>query len=81
LYKFRVRAKNAINWGPYSSEVTFIPAEAPSTMASLTTSNDGTNVKIMWTAPDNNGASITAYKIKIRHSDGTYVEDTTYCNG
>jgi hypothetical protein len=58
-----------------------IPAEAPTTMDPLSTVNDGTNVKIIWTAPANNGATITAYKILIRKADGSYIEDTTYCNG
>jgi hypothetical protein len=39
-------------------------------MAAVTTTNVGTNVKIAWTAPSGNGASIVAYKILIRESDG-----------
>lgn len=58
-----------------------MPAEAPDQMSSVTTVNDGTNVKISWTAPANNGAAITAYKIQIQAVDGTtYLEDSTYCN-
>jgi len=38
----------------------------PATPAAPTTSFDGTNVIVRWTAPDNGGSTITAYTIKIR---------------
>ena len=38
-------------------------------------------IKIAWTAPSNNHVAIDAYQILIITSLGTYVEDTTNCNG
>jgi hypothetical protein len=53
-------------------------------MNTLTTSiysADG-NVKIQWDEPDNNGESITAYKIEIQHKDGTtWIENLASCDG
>lgn len=81
-YKFRLRAKNALGWGDYSSITTMTPYAAPSQMTAVTTTVVGSNVQISWTAPTSNGASITAYKILIAQSDGSaYTETTAYCDG
>jgi len=52
-------------------------------MATVTTSIDSVTggVKIQWTAPASNSETITKYLIEIRKSDGTFLEDTTNCNG
>jgi len=81
-YKFRVRAKNIFGWGPYSGNLTVVPASVPATMAAVTVAVDNVYAKISWTQPAINGATITAYKIVIAQSDGTtYTESTTYCDG
>lgn len=49
-----------------------------------TVTNSGTNVRIEWIAPNNNGAAITQYKIEILQNslDGTsYYTQLTYCDG
>lgn len=82
LYKFRLRAENALGWGPYSTVVSMTPSGVPSQMAAVTTAVVGSSVKISWTPPTTNGATITAYKIVIVTNGGTvYLEDTTYCDG
>jgi len=43
-----------------------LAAQIPSTPAAPTTSFDGTNVIVTWTAPNNGGSAITAYTIKIQ---------------
>lgn len=51
-------------------------------MAIISTSLIGTNVRISFTAPNNNGKPIDKYQILILQSDGlTYTEDTTDCDG
>jgi hypothetical protein len=66
-YKFRVRALNKHGWGPYSANATVRAANVPSAPApgSVTTSNSTLWVVIKWTAPFNNGLTITSYKIEI----------------
>lgn len=81
-YKFRVRAKNAINFGDYSAEVTLTPSAKPSTMTAPVITLDEPYAKISWSAATNNGADITAYTITIMQSDDTtFTEETTYCDG
>lgn len=50
-------------------------------MSPVTTSMNGANLKITWTSPSNGGSSISSYKINILQSDGTYSENTGYCDG
>jgi hypothetical protein len=81
-YLFRVRAKNDFGWGAYSNEVTLTAADVPDQMVLATTEieSDG-DVKISWTAPSDNGADITAYKIEIFSQSSTWLEETTNCDG
>jgi hypothetical protein len=81
-YQFRLSAKNIYGWGVYSEIVAIVASSAPSQMQVVTTSVVGTNVRIQWTPPAGNGASITGYDIEIRQSDGTtFSEETTGCDG
>ena len=45
------------------------------------TAASGTDVTITWTAPDDNEDALTGYSVKIRQSDGVYLEDTANCDG
>lgn len=45
------------------------------------TAISGTDVTITWSAPSDNGSSITGYTVKLGKSDGTFAEDTALCNG
>lgn len=57
-------------------------AQVPETPAAPTTSINGSNVLIKWTAPFFGGSSITAYTVTIMKSDGaTYVADAGNCDG
>lgn len=51
-------------------------------MQVVTTSVQGTSVRIQWAAPATNGATLTAYEIVVLQKDGTtYSQDLTSCNG
>ena len=65
-YVFRYRISNVFGWSTaYSPEVTIISAMPPDTPATVTTSIEGSYVKIVWVAPDNNYAAISSYQITI----------------
>jgi len=66
-YRFRLRARNNIDWSDYSEEVTLTPVDVPVQMATLTTEMVSTNVKVTWTAPFSNGLTILEYKIMIKN--------------
>lgn len=84
--QFRVRAKNALGWGPWS-DVTAVAASAvPAQMSVVTTEIDAAadplSVTISWTAPDDNSDAISSYHILILKADGVeYAEETTNCDG
>ncbi len=63
--------------------LTTIAAAVPTTIVTVASSNEGTEVKITWSAtPSNGGSAVTGYRIKIVQSDdSTYTEQTTYCDG
>jgi hypothetical protein len=80
-YKLRVRAQNDLGVGLYSPILSVIPSSVPSQMTAAVTTVESVYVKIAWTAPDTNGAAITAYKIFIKDSTGAYLEETSFCPG
>jgi hypothetical protein len=84
-YQFRVRAKNALGWGDWSSIGTVAASAAPSEMAAVTTQIDPADalaVEISWTAPTNNYDALTEYEVLILQSDGvTYAEEPATCDG
>ena len=83
LYQFKHRAHNIFGAGTHSSVTTIKAATKPDVMvAPVTAVAAGSNVRISWVAPDDRGDTITAYIIQIQTSvAGTYVNDTTNCNG
>lgn len=70
-YKFRVRARNIHGWGLWSDVVTEIASGLPETPVPVTVHIINLDVKIAWTAPNANFATITAYEITIVHSDAS----------
>jgi hypothetical protein len=38
-------------------------------------------LKINWTAPSSNSATINGYEVYIANSTGTFLNESTYCNG
>jgi large repetitive protein len=63
-YQFKVRAKNIHGFGSFSSVATIVASSVPDTPSTVTTAYDSNgDVVVTWTAPDNNGAAITAYYV------------------
>lgn len=60
-YAYRVAARNKYGAGPYSAEISVLAAEAPDTPSPATTAGETIYVKISWTAPASNHATIDAY--------------------
>ena len=83
LNYYTIKANNK-----YGNQTTASPATAgikgtsvPATPAMPTLTEDGTSVSIVWTAPDSNYDTITAYKVFIITFTGSYVESTAACDG
>ena len=82
IYKFRYRARNVFGWGEFSEQGDVLAAAEPDKMDQVTVTLIGTDVKIAWTPPEENGSPITAYKIEIQTQDPlAYEEELTYCDG
>jgi chitodextrinase len=86
-YTYRVRAYNVAGWGNYSTEKSATPYTTPNAPSAPSVSpGNGQNV-ITWTAPANNGSTITKYELKrgdtVLKSDitGTTYTDTGLSNG
>lgn len=91
-YRFRLRANNALGWGLVGPELAVTPSSSPDIMATVTTSVEAVNLRLVWAAPPPRGAALTAYRIMInlgptyvnsgnRHTDGDFVEESLYCPG
>lgn len=60
----------------FSTEVSVTLADIPAVMDIVTTSIDSTNVKVVWTKPDDSSNTITGYHLRFKNSAGSYVADT-----
>jgi hypothetical protein len=81
-YKFKYRAVNIHGPGPFSVESLFFASTTPDQLDPAVTSLYNQTVTIAWNpTPNDHKQSVTAYRVKIRNKAGTYVEDTTICNG
>lgn len=81
-YQFRVRARNSLGWGEYSSAATVKAATRPDQMAGLTTELDAATggVKVTLVAPSDNSETISAYKVEFAHG-ASWSEASTACDG
>jgi hypothetical protein len=80
-YRFKLMAGNDVGWGPMSpdSEVVVMGATKPSVpIAPEVDNSTKTNSSLMlqWSAPADNGAVITSYRIRMKEADGTVVSTT-----
>lgn len=83
-YKFRVIAHNVHGWADELSEIaSFQAAQKPDQPLAVTTTLSNLNVRIAWTAPNDNFKAITKYEVLIEDTDasGNFVSDVTYCDG
>ena len=84
IYKFKVSTRNSIGIGALSSEFTIVAATIPSSPAAPSTAYDGVSdsVTIDFNPPtDDGGLTITGYLISIQHSDSSWSQETTNCDG
>lgn len=84
-YSFRWKAVNIYGTSDSSPTVGILAATVPDAPATAeVTVSDSGNVKVSWTEPINTGGAsvaITDYIVKIVTSTGSYVEDTSLCDG
>lgn len=80
-YKFRYRASNKHGWGEYSEISSILAADIPQQAASVETKIENRYVKVSWAYPNDNSAPILEYSIQIRNKAGSYILESTYCNG
>jgi hypothetical protein len=66
-YQVRVRAKNAIGWGPLSDVLTIKAATWPENASTMSTVIDELSggLQISWTKPFDNAEEITRYQFMI----------------
>ncbi len=77
------RAQNIFGWSLFSPSVEVTTMSEPHATNLPVTEVFEANVKISWELPYSGGYNvpITGYKIMIKRKDGTFIEDTTNCNG
>lgn len=81
-YEFTIESQNSVGYSDPSEILTILHAIPPEVPATPTTSNNGQEIVITWSAPANNGDEIDSYQILIRQSDGlTFTEELVTCDG
>lgn len=81
-YEFKVEAKNEYGYSVYSETITLLAAYIPEVPTSVTTEIDGTQVKVLWSLPSDNGSPITAYKVFVQEvGTSTYTLENSDCDG
>ena len=79
---FRAKAHNIHGWGELSEPLTVVASTMPDQPEPPVISIEDLNVKISWSAPNNNYAQISSYIIKIANeAKDSFEEQTTYCDG
>ena len=80
-YGFKVQARTIHGLGAYSDELLLLCAIAPYAPPAPVTSVQGGLAVIEWFAPNTNGSPITGYEIYIKSQAGSFVQESTECNG
>jgi hypothetical protein len=83
VYQFRYRVRNKFGWSNlYSPLLTAITATIPSMVEAPTfTIVNELNVRIQWVKPYDGGSQIKSYTLVFKQKDGSFSQDSTYCNG
>ena len=77
-----MRAHNLHGWGDWSDTTIILSTGVPDQPAQPVTAISNIYVRVTWTDPDHNFEAIDAYRILLRHSDGTsYSEELENCDG
>lgn len=82
-YQVRVYAQNRYGTGPVSLAATIKAAREPGEVSqpSMSSTANGLDVDLAWTAPTDNQQALTAYRILILEADGDYSEQIPECDG
>ena len=80
IYQVRYRAKNIFGWSEYSDTSQIKTIMQPEPVASVSSTQEGTNVIFTWAIPNARGASITHYNLMVAANSGDLVQHETYCN-
>lgn len=80
-YQFKIKARNLVGYSTFSSILTIIAAEIPTTPVAPSTQINGANVLISWTKPNSNGNDLTGYSVYIQKKDTTWALDLVNCDG
>ena len=82
-YQFRVRARNNLGWGAFSTWAAVDAANRPGKMAAVTSELDPATggIKFSWVAPDDGKSAITAYTLEIAYGSGpSWSTETVSCD-
>jgi hypothetical protein len=81
-YAFKVQARNSVDLGDLSTEISILAAQIPDQPSAPTTTIDGSDAIVTWDFPDIRGSPITAYTITLRESDDlTFTTSLVTCDG
>jgi hypothetical protein len=81
-YEFKVEARNEFGYSEYSSTLSLLAAYIPEVPTNVATNMDGSQVRVSWTLPSDNGSPITSYKVYIQEvGTSTYTLENTDCDG
>ena len=77
-YDVRIRVTNAVGSSAWSASATSTPQAVPATPTVPTVTRGNTQLEVSWTAPDDNGSSITDYDVQYKTSSDTTWTDHTF---
>ena len=81
-YQVQVRAQNANGESPYSNSASAIPAGKPAKPSTPTVTTGDQQLTVTWTAPSDNGSTITGYTVQYCTStDDCTNDDNWYDSG
>lgn len=78
-YKFKITAINIHGESSQSSEFTQTTSNVPDTPDAVVLTQVGTDLKLTWQAPFNNGKSISGYTVEFKSSGG-FISSTLLCD-
>jgi len=87
VYQVRYRARNLFGWSPsYSDAATIAAVAAPGLVpaAGVVLAKVGTNVRVTWSPPADNGSPLTRYELRFAESaaeGAAYTEESVHCDG
>lgn len=74
-------AVNIHGTGSYSDIVEIIAAQEPNQPSAAIVTINGLYIKINWTPPDANNAAISSYRVLLKQSDDSFIENLALCDG